>query len=182
MHWKVLSSKCQLKAFSISWSTSTSLTSSPLKIWPEKLLSLNRLCISWSESTCVTSTSQKMLYVSWLWSLYVGVQGCGFKMFRAVARGNDSPKETDVGMAENDLILIACLIWKQEKYMIEYLLHAVGPCWRRCLSCCYSWPCNLLLNCSIPPKASFSSLCQFKLGNCRLVYKWSLWVWRKMGF
>ena len=107
---------------------------------------------------------KKMLYVSWLWSLYVGVQGCGFKMFRAVARGNDSPKETDVGMAENDLILIACLIWKQEKYMIEYLLHAVGPCWRRCLSCCYSWPCNLLLNCSIPPKASFSSLCQFKLG------------------
>ena len=124
---------------------------------------------------------KKMLYVSWLWSLYVGVQGCGFKMFRAVARGNDSPKETDVGMAENDLILIACLIWKQEKYMIEYLLHAVGPCWRRCLSCCYSWPCNLLLNCSIPPKASFSSLGQFKLGNCRLVYKWSLWVWRKNG-
>jgi len=26
----------------------------------------------------------------------------------------------------------------EEKSMIEYLLHAVGPRWRRCLSCCYS--------------------------------------------
>jgi hypothetical protein len=43
-------------------------------------------------------------------------------MFRAVARGNASPNEIDVGMAEYDIILIACVIWKQEKYMIIYYM------------------------------------------------------------
>lgn len=98
-------------------------------------------------------------------------------MFSAVSRGNVSSEP------QRRLILRASM-WDTEKrnHVTRCLLHAVGKSWRRRSACSCSRSCNLFLHRSILPKASVSRICQFKFGTCGLVYKWSLWERRKVGF
>ena len=135
----------------------------------EQAQSPNVDCKSW---VC----SRKSLHVFWWSSTCAGLQGCGFKMFRAGSRGNASSNEIDASLGSVPWFPRWVL-----KGNNDNLLHAVGNSWKGRTLCSYSRPSNLLLNSSILPEASVPCFRQFKLGPCRLVYKWPVWKWRNMG-
>jgi hypothetical protein len=100
-------------------------------------------------------------------------------MFRAGSRGNVYSEKNDTIFGFDPWFLRWSLSLLENN---DNLLHAVGNSWRGCTLCSYSRSSNLLLNGSLLPEASVPCFWQFKLGPCRLVYKWSIWKWRNMGF